>query len=253
MGWLHLLSRKNSSNGGEAGHASNASSSESLVDPGNADAALSAAVSALLEKTGADGAAVALAEGNLLVCRASLGEIATDIGVALSVNTGITGACVRSAKLLHCRDAELDARVDAAVCRNLGIRSILVTPILVDEVVVGIVEALSTHPNAFQPAHVKWLEAVADWLRDICYGSNHNASGSSANPPRVKAQHAGITSRELQQPGKQAVSEALMSRISTKRKQQDPGLASFQGTLEKIAVASTWEDVRHELLQRLEA
>jgi GAF domain-containing protein len=153
MSWLHFLSRKGFGNGRDSGGATIAFRSERIVRSANADVALSAAVSTLLEKTGASGAAIALAQGGRLVCRASMGD-APDVGVALSVDTGITGACVRSARLLHCRDAGLDVRVDAAVCRNLGIRSILVTPILVDGAVLGIVEALSPHPNEFQPAHV---------------------------------------------------------------------------------------------------
>lgn len=171
----------------------------------------------------------------------------------VSVNTGITGGCVRSAKILHCRDAQLDDRVDAAVCRKLGIRSILVTPILVDGAVVRIVEALSVSPNAFQPAHVKWLEAVADWLRDIRCCSNQHPPEPVVHQTPAATKPVRIISNEFKRGRKQPARRPAKRQITSKGRHQDPGLDSFRGTLEKIAGASTWEDICHELVRRLEA
>lgn len=243
MHWLHFLSRKNSGNGHDSGPPVAAPSWGNLVHSGQTHVALNAAVSALVDKSAADGAAVALAEKGQLVCRASAGEIAPDVGVALTANTGITGACVRSAKLLHCRDTQLDSRVDAAVCRTSGIRSILVTPILLDGAVVGIVEALSSRPNAFQPAHENWLRAVADWLREICYCSNQNPGRPSIRQTPVEPKSA----------HKLPTSGAAQPAIAPKRPPRDPGLASFRETLEQIPVASTWEDICHLLVRRFVA
>ena len=214
------------------------------------DAVLSAAVSTLLKKVGASGAAVALAEGGLLVCRVSAGDIAPDVGATLSLNSGITGACVRTAKLLHCRDAQLDDRVDAGICRKLGIRSILVTPILVDGVVAGIVEALSPYPNAFQPVHVKWLEAVADWLRGACFSSNQQYRIPAVLRGPSEPQLGQISSNEVQLGRTQISPESAKPQI-TSNGNQDPGLSTFYEDLKQMAVTSTWEDIRRQLVMRL--
>jgi len=44
--------------------------------------------------TGADGVAIALAEGNAIVCRASAGSIAPDAGIRLDPNSGFSGECL---------------------------------------------------------------------------------------------------------------------------------------------------------------
>lgn len=86
-----------------------------LVESANTDVALNAAVTVLQQNIGASGVAVALAQGRRLVCRARAGEIAPAIGVALRVMPAF--ALMRASM--------------PAVCRTFGIRSILVTPILV--------------------------------------------------------------------------------------------------------------------------
>src|ERR1700758_2129490 len=115
----------------------------------NLEIALDIAVRAAAQNTGATAVAIALMENGALVCRARCGDIAPDLGVALNASTGITGACVRTAQVLNCYDTQLDERVNADVCRTLGIRSILVIPILVDGAVAGLLEALSVKPGAF--------------------------------------------------------------------------------------------------------
>jgi putative methionine-R-sulfoxide reductase with GAF domain len=241
-----------SDNGDSTGRVTD-THSRTLVQSANTDVVLGAAVSALLGKTGANGAAVALEKGGRLLCQARAGEIAPDVGIALSVDTGITSACVRGAKLLHCCDAQLDGRVDAAVCRNLGIRSILVTPIIVDGAVVGIVEALSIRPNAFEPGHVKWFEAIADWLRDVCCRSNQNIPRLPLDQAPSEPKQSGIISDEFPRAREQSAPNAAHPRAPSKHVQQDPGPALFREILEHMPVASSWEDICSKLVPRLVA
>jgi len=247
MRWLHFLSRNGQS---KTCQTTDVCRVEGVASSSNTDVALGFAVRAAAEKTGASAAAVALAHRGRLVCRARAGDIAPDIGIALSVNTGITGACVRSAKLLYCYDAKTDKRVDAAVCRALGIRSVLVAPVLVGGVVVGIVEALSERPHAFEHLHAKWLEAVADCVRDFCYCSNQ--IGHIAPTPTVQRYYADPKPGKLMSTYLLGQS-ALGAAQSRKRATQDPGLASIRGVLEKMPPVSTWEDICQELVSRLGA
>src|SRR5256884_8588273 len=70
--------------------------------------------------TGADGVAIALAQDNAIVCRASAGTIAPDAGMRLDPNSGFSGASFRTARIVRCDDAETDPRVNVEACRRLG-------------------------------------------------------------------------------------------------------------------------------------
>ena len=246
MRWLHFLSSNRPS---KRCQTADVFKLEGVASSSNTDVALGVAVRAALQKTGASAAAVALAQRGRLVCRARAGDIAPDIGIALSVNAGITGACVRSARLLYCYDARIDKRVDAAVCRALGIRSILVAPILVGGVVVGIVEALSDRPHAFEHLHAKWLEAVADCVRSFCYCSDQTAPAPGLQKRYADPEPKKVTSKDVGPTlGQSALGTAQLGKL---QREIDPGLASFRGVLEKMPPVSTWEDICQELVSHL--
>jgi hypothetical protein len=102
--------------------------------------------------TGASGAAIALRRGehNDMLCRASAGGNAPELGALLSMEYGLSGECVRTRQILRCDDAERDARVNREVCRELGIASVVVMPIVSGEQVLGVFELLSGKARAFE-------------------------------------------------------------------------------------------------------
>src|SRR6266550_2456773 len=89
--------------------------------------------------TGAEGVAVALADYDAIVCRASAGEIAPPPGVKLDPNSGFSGACLRSGQTIRCDDSETDARVNAETCRMLGTRSMIAVPLSAKQRVIGLI------------------------------------------------------------------------------------------------------------------
>jgi TonB family protein len=110
--------------------------------------------------TNAHGGAIALAEDDALVCRATTGGTAPDLGSRVNCDSGISGECVRSGKTLYCEDAETDGRVDAAACRFLGVRSIVVLPLLLQGDVVGVFEVFCSRPGAFNDRQIRILESL---------------------------------------------------------------------------------------------
>ncbi len=114
----------------------------------------------------ASGTAIALAgnDENFMECRASSGEIAPPVGARLHVGEGFSGECVKSGRLLRCDDAELDPRVDRESCRALDIRSILAVPVRVGEKSIGILEALSSEPDAFSENDGGVLQRFAEMV-----------------------------------------------------------------------------------------
>jgi TonB family protein len=79
----------------------------------------------------------------------------------LDTNSGLSGACLRSSQIQSCDDALNDARVDAELSRRLGIRSVVVYPLLAGRELLGILEIFSAHPKAFSSGDLQTLEALA--------------------------------------------------------------------------------------------
>jgi putative methionine-R-sulfoxide reductase with GAF domain len=128
---------------------------------------LDAALQLLVERaqyiTGATGAALALSQGEEMVCRASAGSSSPAIGARLQVHSGLTGESIARKQLLRCDNAEADPRVNLETCRELGIASIVVLPLLTrNREVRGLFELFSDHPHAFEERDLIALERMAD-------------------------------------------------------------------------------------------
>jgi GAF domain-containing protein len=132
-----------------------------------AEKELDSALQLLVERaqyiTGATGTALALPQGDEMVCRASAGSSAPAIGARLQVQSGLTGESIARRQLLRCDNAENDPRVNLETCRALGIASIVVLPLLRrNGEVRGLFELFSDHPYAFEERDLIALERMAD-------------------------------------------------------------------------------------------
>jgi putative methionine-R-sulfoxide reductase with GAF domain len=130
---------------------------------------LNAALQLLAERaqyiTGASGAAIALRQGPQMICRASAGPSAPELGVALQVNSGLSAESVRTRHLLRCDDAENDPRVNRDSCRALGIASVVVMPLVREGEVNGVFELLSDRAYAFEERDIAALERLAEMIQ----------------------------------------------------------------------------------------
>jgi protein TonB len=130
----------------------------------SADLALDLLLNDIVEQarlaTLSTGAAVALLREDEMICRATVGDNAPDLGVRLNTRSGLCGACVQSKEVQRCDDTETDSRVDAASCRLLDIRSMMVLPILDGPELLGVFEVFSPRPHAFGDMEVQTLQAL---------------------------------------------------------------------------------------------
>src|SRR6202163_2231376 len=124
------------------------------------DLALDLVLNALVVRA----AAVALARGDEMVCRAATGHLAPDLGVPLNTRDGLSGACLQTRQPQLSVDTEFDPRVDPAISRRLGIRSILIVPVfdMNNALFTGVLEVFSTSPAAFSNTDQKLLEGFAE-------------------------------------------------------------------------------------------
>src|ERR1700681_4959334 len=129
------------------------------------DLVLNELVVRAVEATRASAAALALARGDEMVCRAATGHLAPDLGVPLNPRDGLSGACLQTRQPQLSVDTEFDPRVDPAISRRLGIRSILIVPIFdmnSPQLFTGVLEVFSTSPAAFSNSDQKLLEGFAE-------------------------------------------------------------------------------------------
>ncbi|HYL16898.1 MAG TPA: N-acetylmuramoyl-L-alanine amidase [Terriglobales bacterium] len=117
-----------------------------------------------LALTGADGVAIALVQEGQIVCRAAAGPIAPDLGVRLDPNSGISGACFRTAEIIRCDDAENDPRVNVQASRRLNTRSMVAVPLCGRRSVVGMIEAFSTEVHGFNDSDVRSLSLLGELI-----------------------------------------------------------------------------------------
>ncbi|MGO8797019.1 MAG: GAF domain-containing protein [Candidatus Sulfotelmatobacter sp.] len=116
--------------------------------------------------TGASGAAIALRRGQHkdMLCRASTGPNAPELGALLSMEYGLSGESVRTLQILRCDDTERDPRVNKEGCRQLGIASVVVMPVVCEDRAIGVFELFSGKPNVFGERDVSALRRLSEMV-----------------------------------------------------------------------------------------
>jgi len=112
--------------------------------------------------TGADGLAIALAENNEIVLRASAGSVRPDVGARIDRDSAFSGACFKTAQVVNCDDTETDPRVNVEACRKLGARSMVAVPLCGRRRVIGLLEAFSVWPFGFNDSDIRNLSLLAE-------------------------------------------------------------------------------------------
>jgi N-acetylmuramoyl-L-alanine amidase/putative methionine-R-sulfoxide reductase with GAF domain len=131
--------------------------------------------------SGADGVAIALADRDAIVCRASAGATAPPRGARLDPNSGFSGACLRSGESIKCDDSESDPRVNAEACRALGTRSMIAVPLSAKARVIGLIEAFSSEAYGFNDSDVKSLNLLGELILAAIRPEEENRMAQVAN------------------------------------------------------------------------
>jgi diguanylate cyclase (GGDEF)-like protein/PAS domain S-box-containing protein len=113
------------------------------------------------ELTAGTSAAVRLLDGDVLVCGATSG--APEIGRPhrLPIGDNLSGHAMRSGRSLLCLDTETDERVDSALSRSRGVRSIIAVPLLHAGAAVGLLLLYSDEAAAFGERDVMMMELLS--------------------------------------------------------------------------------------------
>lgn len=172
-----------------------------LTDPAqcNLDAALQLLANRAQYITGASGVAIALRQDGTqdMLCRASAGSNAPELGALLSIEFGLSGESFRTKQALRCDDTARDARVNREICKQLGIASVLVLPVVNDDQVLGVFELFSEETNAFGEGDLFAIQRLSAMVQTAV--QLVQAPESLATPRKFKAAAAGVGDSAVKQ------------------------------------------------------
>ena len=134
--------------------------------------------------TDAGGAVVELLEGTELVYRAASGSAARSLGLRVDTRHSLSGLCLRTAEAMRCDDTDRDGRVDAAACRWVGIRSMVLVPVVRDGQAGGVLAVVSAGVGAFADRDVWTLRQLAEVLAESL-GPFEDGAGQAVGPARA--------------------------------------------------------------------
>ncbi len=152
------------------------------------DLVLNQVVEQARKATGATGAAIALARDGAMVCRATAGANAPDLGVRVETESGLSGACLKSGEVQQCSDTEADERVDTEACRRLGVRSMLILPVGEGQKPFGILEVLSARPHGFEDRDIDVLKPLTQRIAVNKRRAEEGTTANFANGQRIGAE-----------------------------------------------------------------
>jgi GAF domain-containing protein len=112
--------------------------------------------------SGAAAAVIAVPDGERLVYRAVSGADPDLLGRAYPRRGSLGGLCLDQRRVLHSDDSERDPRVDIAVCRRLGARSLLCVPLLHRELTLGALTVYAPDPARFSELDAHYLELIGE-------------------------------------------------------------------------------------------
>ena len=202
--------------------------------------------------TGADGVAIALAEHGEIVLRAAAGTVRPDPGTRIDRDSAFSGACFRTAQVIHCDDTETDSRVNVEACRMMGVHSMVAVPLCGRRRVIGILEAFSCWPFAFNEIDVRKLTLLAELIVGALKPEDEDRFTRSARaaatgleipkpePPKAKAKPAPVAPSTYAPPKKAVprvpspVQSAVPARVAVPRPPTAP-IAPYPASIKPSA------------------
>jgi TonB family protein len=203
--------------------------------------------------TGASGVAIALERDNELECRATTGLTAPELGAPLDTGQGLSGECIRTRQIQICHDAETDPRVDARASRDLGVRSVIVLPLVRGAELFGVLEAFSTKPAAFGERDQRTLEALTQRVLHNIELAAHWSAGAqdriAPNPTKVDGSEIDGAKIEEARIDGRTVGEVRVDGVKTREANNGRGSMDaaridmpLAGSVENIASDATASD-----------
>lgn len=111
--------------------------------------------------TNGTGAVVEIVDGDDLVYQAASGIAKPHVGLRLPRATSLSGLAVTEKALMRCDDTDIDPRVDGPACRAIGIRSMIIAPLLEGDKAAGALKTFSPYARTFDDLDAYALQLLA--------------------------------------------------------------------------------------------
>ena len=195
---------------------------------------------------GADGAAAALSDGNEYVYRFASGILALYAGARFGTDAGVLSYALRTGEAYHCRDSETDPGTEDYVWCHLGARSMVVVPLRHAGEMIGLLQVVSSRPNAFRAWQVQALRVLGGILAAAL---NHAAAQASNR--RLLAERTGALAalREGEERFRNAFESASIGvaivALDGRWIRVNPALCEMLGYAERELLSTDFQSVTH--------
>jgi len=145
-----------------------------------------------LQVTGATSVVIGLGREDAMICCATAGLPFPDLEVRINTELGLTAVAIRRQMSQWCNDTESDSRADVEVCRQLGVRSIIVVPVCVRDTVVGVIAIFSANPDAFSLGDLNSVKELAQLASEAIETTTvGNIAQPTTAPAATRPEHSG--------------------------------------------------------------
>lgn len=135
--------------------------------PATTAALMRETVGQIMRLVRAEGSVLELVDGAQLEYRAVAGTVSDYLGLRLDAATSLSGLCVARRQIMYSRDTDCDPLVDAAACRKISARSMLVVPLFRGSEAIGVLKAISAKPDAFDKIDEYALSLFAQFIGGV--------------------------------------------------------------------------------------
>jgi len=112
----------------------------------------------------ASAATIAVAQGKELLCRASAGPMAAEIGTELRAYPMVVQRSIEARQIICCNDTGNLAHPNGTLYADLGIKSMMVMPVFEEQRTVAMLELLADRTQAFQDRDGAMLERLSEMV-----------------------------------------------------------------------------------------
>lgn len=134
----------------------------------------------------AAGAAIALVKSNELIYEAGSGSSTGYVGRRMMATFTASASDQAVTEILRVQDAETDSRIQSAICRQFGARSLLILPLSSGGILSGILQISFDQAHEFLGAEVEAYRALARLAEQVMTASSQRGAaeiGVAANLP----------------------------------------------------------------------